>query len=299
MSENSSRPLSTKKNTKLSDGILEWIKVLGPLLLSWPMVALLVVVLFKAPLLKLMDRFTETPGSKAEIGLISIELGNPVLPPQYRAETVQGVQESIDLSAEIGEIRDTGPEGTTVGFAIAYALQAAVKEKNHQSVTLSPRGIYVLAKQYEEWPGEEYEGISVIGGLKTVREVGAYFEDDWPYTSKSKPETAQKVAYKISTYSELTGIDQILNALRESKVIVATIQVTNDFDKTDNEGRVTVKLPLKTIGAKAITIVGYNENTAEFKFANDWGTGWGKNGFGLIKDTDLLRIMQAAYTVEL
>ena len=283
----------------MNNGILEWIKVLGPLILSWPMVALLVVIIFKAPLLRLIDRFTEMPGSKAEIGPISIELGNPVLPPQYRVETIPGTQEFFDLSAEIGEIRDTGPEGTTVGFAIAYALQAAVKEKTQQSVTLSPRGIYVLAKQYDEWPGEEYEGTSVIGGLKAVREVGAYLEDDWPYMSKSKPETARKVAYKINAYSELNGIDQMINALRENKVIVATIQVTNDFNTTDEEGRVTVKLPLKAIGAKAITIVGYNENTAEFKFANDWGTGWGKDGFGLIKDTDLLRIMQAAYTVDL
>jgi hypothetical protein len=284
---------------KMNNELLEWIKVLGPIILSWPMVALLVVIIFRVPLLRLIDKFLDTPGSKAQIGSISIELGNPVLPPQYRSETVPEVQEIIDLSAEIGEIRSTGPEGTTVGFAIAYALQAAVKEKVKQRITLSPRGIYVMAKQYDDWPGEDYEGTSVIGGLKAVQEVGAYSEDDWPYTSKSKPKTARKVAYKISAYSELKGIDQILSALRTNKVIVATIQVTNDFNKTDGEGRVTVKLPLKTLGAKVITIVGYNKESAEFKFANDWGKDWGKDGFGLIKDTDLVRIMQSAYTIDL
>ena len=295
MSENYQKP----EGTKMSSVILEWVKVLGPILLSWPMVALLVVILFKSPLLKLMDRFTETGGSKAEIGPIKIELGNPVLPPQYRSRAVERVQEGIDLSSEIGEIGDTGPEGTTVGFSIAYALQAAVKVKTNESVKLSPRGIYVLAKKYDEWPGEDYEGTSVVGGLEAVREIGAYLEKDWPYGSKSKPKTARKPSYKISAYSELKGIEQILNALREKKVIVAAIQVTDDFDKTDTDGKVTIKLPLKSIGAKTISIVGYNEETAEFKFANDWGTAWGNGGFGLIKDTDLSRIMQNAYVLDL
>jgi hypothetical protein len=36
----------------MSNKILEWIKVVGPIIVSWPMVALLVVILFKAPLQK-------------------------------------------------------------------------------------------------------------------------------------------------------------------------------------------------------------------------------------------------------
>ncbi len=283
----------------MSDKILEWIKVLGPIILSWPMVALLVVILFKAPLLKLFDRFTESTGSKAEFGPIKIELGSPVLPPQYRAKILQIEKEEIDLSSEIGVIRDTGAEGTTVGFAIAYAIQAAVKEKTNQIVEISARGIYVLGKKYDEWSGEDYEGTSATGGLKAVRDVGAYLEEDWPYSDKTIPKPKSKPIYKISGYSELKGIEQILNALRENKVVITTIQVTNDFDKTDKDGRVIIKLPLKTMGAKAISIVGYNADKAEFKFANDWGTSWGLNGFGLIKDTDLIKILASAYTVTL
>jgi len=283
----------------MSDKILEWIKVLGPIILSWPMVALLVVILFKAPLLKLFDRFTESTGSKAEFGLIKIELGSPVLPPQYRARTIQVEKEEIDLSSVIGVIRDTGPEGTTVGFAIAYAIQAAIKEKTNQIIEISARGIYVLAKKYDEWAGEDYEGTSVIGGLKAVREVGAYLEEDWSYSDKAIPTPKPKPAYRISGYSELKGIEQILNALRENKVVISSIQVTNDFDKTDKDGRVIIKLPLRTMGGKVISIVGYNADKAEFKFANDWGTSWGLNGFGFIKDTDLTKILLSAYVVNL
>lgn len=283
----------------MGNKILEWIKVLGPIIISWPMVALLVVLLFKAPLLNLINRFTESTGSKAELGPIKIELGSPVLPPQYRANTLQIEKEKIDLSSEIGTIRNTGPEGTTVGFAIAYAIQAAIKEKTNNTVKISARGIYVLAKKYDEWPGKDYEGTSVTGGLKAVQEVGAYLEEDWPYSDKAIPEPEPKPAYKILGYSEFKNIEQILNALRKNKVVIATIQVTDDFNKTDKDGRVTVKLPLRTIGGKAICIVGYNADNAQFKFANDWGTSWGLNGFGFIKDTDLTNILISAYTVNL
>lgn len=283
----------------MTDKILEWIKVVGPIVISWPTVVLIFIFLFKALLLALLKRFTESEGSKAEIGPFKIELGNPVLPPQYRGATIKPEVEKIDLGKLIGSIGDTGPEGTTVGFAVAYALQAAIEARTGDSVVLSPRSIYSIAKKYDEWPGEDYEGTSVLGALDGLKEVGAYLESGWPYSMKKNPKKGTKPAYKISGYTKLEGIEQVLNALREGKAVIATIAVSDDFDKTDAKGRVVIKLPLRQIGAKAICVVGYDGESAEFKFANDWGTGWGDNGFGLIRDTDLAKILQSAYSLEL
>jgi hypothetical protein len=55
--------------------MLEWVKVLGPIVLSWPVVGLVIVVIFRRPLLALFERFSSAPGSKAEIGPLKIELG--------------------------------------------------------------------------------------------------------------------------------------------------------------------------------------------------------------------------------
>ncbi len=55
--------------------MLEWIKVLGPILISWPLVALLAVVIFRKPLLVLFERFATAAGSRAGIGPLKIELG--------------------------------------------------------------------------------------------------------------------------------------------------------------------------------------------------------------------------------
>lgn len=283
----------------MADSFLEWVKVVGPIVVSWPTVAILVVVLMKGRLLKLADRFCDSSGSKAELGPIKIELGNPVIPPQYRSQGPEKPTERIDLSATIGAIRDTGPEGTTVGFALAYALQSEILDERKEQVTISPRGIYVLAKKYDEFPGEDYEGTSIKGGLIALREIGAYLEEDWPYDRKLKPLAGRKPAYRISDYADFRGVENVLNALREGKVVVAQIRVTDDFDRTDVHGHVTVKLPARATGSKAICIVGYDATSAEFTFASDWGTNWGRKGFGIIRDTDLAKILDMAYTLEL
>lgn len=54
---------------------LEWAKVIGALVFSWPVAALLVALIFRKPLHKLLERFTSSDEGKAEIGPIKIELG--------------------------------------------------------------------------------------------------------------------------------------------------------------------------------------------------------------------------------
>lgn len=59
----------------MNQTILEWVRVLGPLLLSWPVVGLAIVFIFRDPLLRIFERFYTSNASKAEIGPIKIELG--------------------------------------------------------------------------------------------------------------------------------------------------------------------------------------------------------------------------------
>jgi hypothetical protein len=55
--------------------ILQWTKTIGSLLLSWPMATLLIALIFRKPLLRLLERLTSSDEGKAEIGPIKIELG--------------------------------------------------------------------------------------------------------------------------------------------------------------------------------------------------------------------------------
>jgi hypothetical protein len=212
-----------------------------------------------------------------------------------KAKTYPG----IDLSEDIGAIRDTGQEGATVGFSIAYAIQAAVSQRSHESVTVSPRGIYESAKRHDEWEGESYFGTSLLGGLKAVREEGVYLEKDWAFSCGAKPAPNTKPFLKIRSFSKLSGIEDIPAALRAKKAVIALVHVTDELSNARKNGRVSVKLPISPIGSKTVTIVGYDEKGQEFKVANDWGTAWGDKGFGYVKGKDLKLLLQDAYTIEL
>lgn len=204
------------------------------------------------------------------------------------------LKEVIDLSAAIGPIRDQGQEGATVGFSVAYSLQAAIKSKYGKVEQLSPRGIYVLARKYDEYEGDNYEGTSVTGGLKALKAVGAYTEAQWPYKkddpSLSIPPNIKPV-YRLSKFKQLSkDVQAIVQALQNGEVPIATITVTDDFGTVSSDGRVVIRSTLEH-GGHSVAIVGYDPNKAEFKFANMWGNDWGLKGFGIIRDSDLKKIL--------
>ena len=278
---------------------LEWLKVLLPVFVSWPVVGLLVILAFHRPIASLIDKFADSPESAAEIGPVKIKLGKPVLPPQYREAADTLPIEILDLREAVGKVGDTGQYGSTVGFSVMYAIRAAFYSERKNPPSISAWGIYETAKRFDEYVGNSYDGTSILGALKDATKVGVFSETDWPYASGSKPKESAKPLFKIKGYARCETLPKILAALRENKVVVAAVRVTPEFDSPADRGLVVVKLPIREEGLKTIGIVGYNSKMAEFVFVNDWGDSWGDKGFGRIKDSDLKAIVADGYTVEM
>lgn len=219
--------------------------------------------------------------------------------PQTDGNPAPSLPPPIDLSEAAGPIGDTGAEGAVVGFAVAHAMQAAIFERDGKHVQLSPRSIYFEALRHDEFPGEKDEGTSVDGALIAMQKVGAYLESDWPYSAKEGPKPNTKPAYKISSYVELPEGDMkaIETALSAGKVVIVEIWVTDDFSEPDESGLIVVRSAGTSL--TAVAIVGYNPTTAEFKFANCWGTEWGADGYAFIRDKDLKGLLSKAYTLTL
>ncbi|HET8669539.1 MAG TPA: hypothetical protein VFM05_02615 [Candidatus Saccharimonadales bacterium] len=53
--------------------ILEWINTLGPILLSWPVVGLIALLVFRKPLLALVDHFSGDDVRRVKFGAIELE----------------------------------------------------------------------------------------------------------------------------------------------------------------------------------------------------------------------------------
>ena len=239
--------------------------------------------------------------AKIETERVIVRIGEDaaLLVERLKSTSASLIVEKIDLSADIGSIRNQGREGTSVGFPLAYALQAELKRLHNEKSTISVRSIYVKAKEYDEWPGEDYEGTSVLGGLKAMHKDGVFTEQDWPYSRKNNPVPGTQPKYKISNYTELKGIEGVLDTLRKKKPVVTEIKLTPGFSRAGPGGRVVLSDPQILWGGHAICIVGYNSQTTEFKFANSWGTSWANGGFGFIRSSDLEMILQSAYSLSL
>lgn len=86
---------------------LDWVRTLGSILVSWPVVALLLVLLFRRPILRLLDRLSSGEGNKAEIGPVKIELGRLARDGQVALSTFNqlsvNMAESRVLELEIFE----------------------------------------------------------------------------------------------------------------------------------------------------------------------------------------------------
>lgn len=77
--------------------MLEWVKVLGPIVVSWPVAALVIVLLFRTSITRIFDAFHRASGSKAEIGPLKVELGKLA---EEGKDAVEGLRDINELMAQ-------------------------------------------------------------------------------------------------------------------------------------------------------------------------------------------------------
>lgn len=148
---------------------------------------------------------------------------------------------------------DQGREGACVGFGWSHELAA---EPVHVPVSnVSARGLYHRAQQLDEWPGEGYEGTSVLAGAKAVQEAGHMAEYRW---ALNLPD----VLATISAYGPVViGVDWHEGQMR-----------------TDARGYITPTGPI--MGGHCTLLRGLIRENRRWVTVgrNSWGADWGIRG---------------------
>ncbi|WP_323844119.1 hypothetical protein [Microbulbifer magnicolonia] len=62
-------------------------------------------------------------------------------------------------------ILDQGPDGACTGFGLAAVINRLYQLQN-KDARVSPWMLYHMARRYDEWVGEDYEGSSCRGAIK-------------------------------------------------------------------------------------------------------------------------------------
>lgn len=76
---------------------------------------------------------------------------------------------------------DQGQEGACVGFG--WSHEAAAKPRLWNVTNISAHNLYKKAQTLDEWPGENYEGTSVLAGAKASQQVGYIGEYRWAFST--------------------------------------------------------------------------------------------------------------------
>ncbi len=201
-------------------------------------------------------------------------------------------------------ILNQGKEGACTGFGLAavinYLLWKECLEAGKdggKSVSriarVSPRMLYHMARIYDEWPGEDYEGSSCRGAMKGWHRHGICTEQFWPYKTKFVPpkegwqqDAAQRplgAYYRINKDS----IADMQAAIREVGAIYVSASVHKGWFLGASSTLPMIPFMTEVAGGHAFAITGYT--TRGFIVQNSWGDGWGCLGFAILGYEDWIR----------
>jgi hypothetical protein len=228
--------------------------------------------------------------------------------------TLASLPDQIVNIDAVPKILDQGSEGACTGFALAATINFELAAKGVKRF-VSPRMLYEMARKYDEWPGEHYEGSSARGAMIGWVRHGACTEDLWPKSLHGVGHFNNQIAHD-ARHSPGGAFYRVMHlqvrdvhaALREVGAVYMTIMVHKGWDRPgkrahrpglltvplsyDSKGR-TKKIDMPVIQRQghsddghAVALVGYND--AGFIIQNSWADDWGYQGFALLPYEDFL-----------
>jgi C1A family cysteine protease len=207
---------------------------------------------------------------------------------------------SIDLSTDMNPVRNSGDEGSVVGFAIGAAMEYMIYRHDFKKIELSPRYIYNnINKKFDG-------GALLEDGFEFVQKTGAVEERYWPYLQNhaSDPVPAPALTashYKISAWQKINpAVDEVKNILAKKIPVIIALTIFNSFMSAQVANTGIVPAPGKSetvVGGHAICLVGFDDDKKQLKFRNSWGSGWGDKGYFYISYGTMEKLNFEAYTI--
>ena len=220
-------------------------------------------------------------------------------------------------------ILDQGREGACTGFGLACVInyltfvRRAGGDNAAKFRPVSPRMLYELARRYDEWRGEDYEGSSCRGALKGWHKHGVCAEALWPYRDKAgrvrllipkQAWAADAVTRPLGVYYRVDkrSVVDLQAAIQQIGAVYVSARVHDGWDRVPEAPapKSHADVPVipqaqepKKNGGHAFALVGYNEHG--FIVQNSWGPRWGAGGFAVMPYRDWVAAGTDAWVVAL
>lgn len=156
-----------------------------------------------------------------------------------------------------GPVLDQGSEGACVGFG--WSGELACEPVRIVVSNASAFELYREAKTLDHWPGQGYEGTSVLAGAKALMRRGQLVKYRWAF-----------------------GVEDVRVAvLGHGPVVLGIPWYSGMYDAPGG----ILNASGDYVGGHCILVTGYRPGW--FRLRNSWGADWGLNGSADIKYEDL------------
>jgi len=166
-----------------------------------------------------------------------------------------------------GPTLDQGALPHCVEFAAKHLLMSQPLMHNANVVNRLLDGLYEQAQRNDEWPGEDYDGTSGRGAMKSLQARGLIGEYHW-----------------ITTESMLSKYVRAV-----SPVMVGTSWLTEMFTPT-SDGYLQVQGGEE--GGHEWLALWYEESKARYVCQNSWGPDWGRDGLFYLHKEDMRILLE-------
>ncbi|HEV8397940.1 MAG TPA: C1 family peptidase [Vicinamibacterales bacterium] len=229
------------------------------------------------------------------------------LPPEYPEPAA--LKRSFPKYASDKMVLDQGKEGACTGFGLAAVVNylrwsrirlAKGSGRKAPPPKVSTRMLYHLARFYDEWPGEDYDGSSCRGALKGWHRHGVCDDRLWPYRNKagevvflepSEGWDANATHCPIGVYYRIDkrSVVDMQAAICEVGAIYCSGNVhagwfASPFPQQNGIAYINAAPGAENTGGHAFALVGYNRYG--FIVQNSWGPKWGTKGFAILPYAD-------------
>ena len=171
----------------------------------------------------------------------------------------------------------------------------------------SPRMLYEMARRYDDWPGECYEGTTLRAAMKGWHRHGVCSEKLWPYRIGEGPGHLTPVRSRnarrrpLGAYCRIADDDvsHLQAAVVEADAVLASAWVHSGWEngRLRKRGRMLDLLRIRpedrAMGLHAFAIVGYCPEG--FIVQNSWGEAWGSRGLAILSYEDWMENRQDAW----
>lgn len=160
---------------------------------------------------------------------------------------------------------DQGAEGACVGFACAHSL-ATTPRRRTPTTQSEAFTFYRQAQRFDQWPGEAYEGSSVLGGMQALLDDGLVRRYRWALT-----------------------MPELLHAVSYVAPVVIGVNWYEGMFEPDEQGYLRREGYLA--GGHALVVGGISLARQALFLFNSWGRSWGLDGGAWITFADMATLM--------